>query len=249
MLSEITEEYKISKEEYKTQVKTLRKYLYVLQKMLKEKDIGLLIVLEGPSAAGKGPIIEKIIENLDPRWFKVMQVLPRTKEEKKKHFLFRFWQNLPSRGNTLILNRSWNYRVLDLRVQKKISKKEAHLSLQQINEFETTLINNRYHIVKLWLHISRKEQKHRLKKMEKSLKYSWRIGKAQWKINRHYNEFIEAAEEMLEATTSDKLPWTIVTTKNKRYAHLKVLQTIVAAMENLLGSEYINRQIAMLKDS
>lgn len=243
MLSNINENQEIDKEFYKRRVKELRGYLYRLQKTLKEKDIGLMIVLEGPSAAGKGPIIEKIIENLDPRWFRVMQVLPRTEEERKKHFLFRFWEKLPRRGNTLILNRSWNYRVLDFRVDKKISKAETAVALQNIVEFEKTLIDNRYYILKLWLHISKKEQKRRLKKMEKSVKYSWRVGKAQWKINKHYKKFIDAAEEMLAATHTPHCPWNIIPTKNKKYAHLQVLETIVSTMENVLGANSIRQTI------
>lgn len=248
VLTNIYEDQKIDKDVYKNKLKELRKYFYFLQKTLKEKNLGLLIVLEGPSAAGKGPIIEKITEDLDPRWFRVMQVLPRTEEERKKHFLYRFWKELPMRGNTLILNRSWNYRVLDLRVDKKISKKEVEQALQDIVDFEKTLTDNHYHILKLWLHVSKKEQRKRLKKMEKSPKHSWRVGKAQWKINKHYETFIKAAEEMLSFTNTIHAGWNIVPTKNKRYAHLKILETIVLDMEKTLGAEYLREQLNYIKE-
>ncbi len=234
MLEKVDLRKRLSKEEYKKRLPVLRDRLFQVQKACWEAKIPIIIVFEGWDAAGKGTTINTLTERLEPRGFQLHAIRgPRTYETHMP-WLWRFWQKLPNYGEVAIFDRSWYGRVLVERVEKLTPKKLWRPAYQDIADFERTLADDGYRIVKFFLHISKKEQKKRFKKIEKDPVESWHVEPEDWEHHRRYDEYLEAVEEMLQSTETEWAPWTIIESTDLRFARVKVFETIIARMEEAL---------------
>jgi polyphosphate kinase 2 (PPK2 family) len=194
-----------------------------------------VIVFEGWDASGKGTAISALTQRLDPRGFKLYPIsVPRTSEQQRP-WLWRFWLKIPGRGEIVIFDRSWYLRVLDERVEHCVPDKASRDAYRDIVEFERMLAEDGAVVLKFFLHISKKEQKQRLRAMEKNPLEKWRVTDADWARHKKYNKYLAAAEEMLELTECEFAPWTIVEATSKWYARKKITETLVAAVEMRLG--------------
>ncbi len=243
MLETVDLTLSLSKEEYKKKAPPLRERLRLLQYQCKDAEVPIVIVFEGWDAAGKGGIISRLLERIDPRGFKVHPARPPTTEEEAKPFLWRYWVRLPQDGEIALFDRSWYGRVMIERVAKMVPKKVWRIAFEEIGQFERQLADDGAIIVKFFLHISKKEQRRRLKKMEKDKFNSWRVTKWDWKHHKDYDKYVKAIEEMVAKTDAPYAQWTIVEATDKRFAEIKVFETLVKAMEgavawrNLHGTE------------
>lgn len=228
----------IPSDEFKERKKNVAKDLFMLQKYLKGEKIPLILLFEGLEAAGKGRVIEFLAESLDPRGFRVFPILVADKKEKMKPFLYRFWIKTPAQGFIHIFDRSWYMHVLEERVMKRTSRKEWLKSYDEINQFERTLKDNGTYVIKFWLHISEKEQKKRLKKMENSKRHHWRVTKKEWHQHKKYSKYIHAAEDMFAATNTSESPWHLISTEDVDRGKLEVLEKMVSFMENIIGKAF-----------
>ena len=181
MLETVDLSQALTKEEFKKKAPPLREKLRRLQYECKDAEIPIIIVFEGWDAAGKGRIISRLLERIDPRGFKVHPARPPTTEEEAKPFLWRHWVRLPQDGEIALFDRSWYGRVLIERVAKMVPKKVWQRAFEEISQFERQLAEDGAVIVKFFLHISKKEQRRRLKKLEKDKFQSWRVTKWDWK--------------------------------------------------------------------
>ena len=234
MLETIDLALELSKEKYKKEAPPLRERLRLLQYRCKEAEIPVVIVFEGWDASGKGLVISKLLERLDPRGFQVHPARPPTVEEEAMPFLWRYWTRLPADGEIALFDRSWYGRLLVERVGKLVKKKVWRQAFDQITQFERQLADDGARLVKFFLHISKKEQKRRLRKLEKDKFESWRVTKWDWKHHKDYDKYVTAIEEMLARTEAPHAPWTIVEATDRRHAEVKVFQTLVKAMEEAL---------------
>jgi len=235
MLENINLKRKLSREEYKEVLPSLQHRLYDLEKACWDHGVPSIILFEGWDAAGKGTAISALTERLDPRGFKLYPITaPRTYEQQRP-WLWRFWLKVPNRGEMVMFDRSWYFRVWDERVEGLVSEKEWRSAYRDIVEFERMLADDGTVILKFFLHISKKEQKERFRAIEKDPLEAWRVTPADWARLKKYNGYRAAAEEMLELTESEFAPWTIVEATSKWYARRKIFQTIVAALEKRLG--------------
>jgi polyphosphate:AMP phosphotransferase len=191
-------------------------------------------VFEGLEAAGKGTCINRLLQPLDPRGFKVNPVHPPTDIEKMWPHLVRFWKLLPARGRMAIFDRSWYERLLGQRVKGEVSKKDCERAFAEILAFERQQADDGAVIIKFWMHISKKEQAKRFKAQEHIEAQSWKVGKEEWKKHRLYGKYIKAAEEMLEKTNTAHAPWVVVESHDREYAILKIFETVVATWETVL---------------
>jgi len=219
---------------YERSFRPLRDRLQGLQRAIWEARIPVVVVLEGWDASGKGDTIEKLVGRLDPRGYKVHAIHAPTPEEAMRPFLWRFWTRVPSRGEIAIFDRSWYHRVLVDRVEGDAPRWLWQQAYAEINGFERALADDGTVIVKVWLHISAEEQRRRFKRIARSEFDRWRVTKQDWRAHRRYPEYLEAAEEMLERTTTAQAPWTVVEATDKRYRRLKVFETLARAMEEAL---------------
>jgi polyphosphate kinase 2 (PPK2 family) len=221
----------ISKDEYKSRLPALQASLYELQLATSEAGLPSIIVFEGWDAAGKGSCINALTSRLEPRAFKLHVIdEPRT-HELCMPWLYRFWERIPNYGHMAIFDRSWYRRVLEERVEKITPKREWQKAYRDISDFERSLADDGYAIVKLFFHIGKKEQKRRLRKIESDPLTCWQAQKADWKRHREYGQYLVAIEEMLERTESEWGPWTVVEATDRYWARIAVFQAIIGALK------------------
>lgn len=235
MLEKIDLTRSLSKQEYKTLLPRLQRRLYDLEKACWDAKMPTIIVFEGWDAAGKGTSINVLTSRLDPRGFKLYPIQAARTFETHLPWLWRFWSKLPNYGEMAIFDRSWYGRVLVERVEGLTPMTEWRKGYRDIVDFERTLADDGYVIIKFWLHISKDEQKRRFKKLEKDPLKSWHVQPEDWEHHRKYDEYLLAVEEMLERTDTEWGPWTIVEATDRRWARAKIFQTIIQRLEEALG--------------
>ena len=234
MLEKVDLTKRLKKSEYKEQRNRLRNRLYDLEKACWDADLPSIILFEGWDAAGKGTSINQLTRRLDPRGFKLYAIqAPRT-YEKHMPWLWRFWRKLPNYGEMAFFERSWYGRVLVEGVEGLTLEQDWRKAYRDIVNFERTLADDGYVIVKFFLHISKKEQKKRFKKLEKDPLTAWHVQPEDWEHHKKYDQYVEAIEEMLERTDTEWGRWTIVEATNKRWARVKIFRTVVDRLEYAL---------------
>ena len=242
MLENVNLKRKLSTEEYNRILPALQLRLYDLEKVCWDLKIRTIFVFEGWDAAGKGSSIATLTQRLDPRGFKLHSItLPRT-FEKSRPWLWRFWLRVPDQGEMAIFDQSWYIRVLQERVDARVPESDWRAAYSDIVDFERMLADDGVTIVKFFLHISRKEQEKRFRKIEDDPLESWRVTKEDWARHKNYHSYLAAVEDMLELTDTAEGPWTIVEASSRRWTKVKVLNTIIAALENRLGAEAPSRE-------
>lgn len=208
-----------------------------LQRKLKEAGIPVIILFEGMGAAGKGTQINRLIQFLDPRGFDVYASNRETEEEEMRPFLWRFWTLTPENGRIAVFDRSWYRKVLIDRFDKNSGKKEIQIAYEDIRSFERQLSDDGTVIIKLFLYISREEQRKRLKKLEESKETAWRVTDGDWARNHDYERYLRMNEEMLEKTDTGYAPWTIIEATHRNYAAMKILKTVTERLEEALAEK------------
>ena len=231
MLEKIDLTRKLSKAEYKEIVPDLRSRLYQLQKASWDAGIPVIILFEGWDAGGKGSSIQFLTSRLDPRGFVLYPIREARTFEKKHPWLWRFWLKIPGRGEWAIFDRSWYGRVLVERMKGMVTEQEYRRAYRDILDFEHTLADDGYLIIKFFLHISKKEQKKRFKSLTADPLTAWKVEKEDWRNHKRYDEWLTVYEEMFERTETEWGPWTIVEATDRRYSRFKILDTIASRLE------------------
>ncbi len=237
MLEHIDLDQQLSKEEYKRRLPALQRRLYTLEHTVYEARVPVMIVFEGWAAAGKGTTINELVERMDPRGFRVVPVHPPRTTELAYPWMRRFWLHIPGRGQIVVFDTSWYRRVLIERVTKAIPKREWQQGYQDILDFEAMLAAGGMLIVKYWLHISRKEQAKRFKKLQADKLTAWQVTDEDAAQHDAHDKYSRAVETMLARTEAAHAPWTIVEATDRHYAALKVFETLVRALETRLGDQ------------
>jgi polyphosphate kinase 2 (PPK2 family) len=208
----------------------------VLGGQLGEHRIGppLCVVFEGWDASGKGGAIKRLVGPLDPRHVRVAQFAAPTYDEKRHHFLWRFWSALPGWGGMTVLDRSWYGRVLVERVESLASVEQWSRAYSEIVQFEQTLMAEGMILVKFWMHVSPDEQLRRFHGRAADPLRSWKLTGEDWR-NREKRPLYEAAvEEMLKRTDDPKAPWRVIPGDDKRLARTLVVEAVCEAVEEEL---------------
>jgi polyphosphate kinase 2 (PPK2 family) len=237
VLENVNLKRKLSADEYNRNLPALQLRLYDLEKTCWDLKIRSVLVFEGWDAAGKGTSIATLTQRLDPRGFKLHSITHPRSFELSRPWLWRFWLRVPDQGEMAIFDQSWYMRVLHERVEKTVPESTWRAAYSDIVDFERLLADDGIVIIKFFLHISRKEQEKRFRKIEADPLESWRITKEDWSRHKHYNEYLAASEEMLEETDTAEGPWTVVEATSRRWAKMKILNTIIATLEHRLGPD------------
>jgi AMP-polyphosphate phosphotransferase len=224
-----------AREEYSARLKELQLTLLHYQYLLKDLKRNLILVFEGPDAAGKGGIIKRVTAKLDPRYVRVYSIIKPTAEEYRHHYLWRFWKKLPAYGEAAIFDRSWYGRVLVERVEKFATQAEWKRAFEEINEFERTLTEDGSIIAKFYCHISKREQLKRFQKREADPYKHWKISEEDWRNRRKWKKHNEAAEAMFDLTDVPHAPWHVLPSEDKRYARIATLEFLTARLTEELG--------------
>ena len=190
------------------------------------------VLLEGFDAAGKGGAIKRLVAPLDPRHVRVAQFSAPSAAEKRHHFMWRFWPALPGWGGMAVLDRSWYGRVLVERVEGLATRDEWERAYSDIVDTERSLATDGMILVKLWMHISHAEQLERFQRREGDPLKQWKLTPEDWRNREQRPAYEEAVEEMLQRTDHEAAPWHLVEGDSKRWARVKVLETVIAAIES-----------------
>jgi polyphosphate kinase 2 (PPK2 family) len=230
---EEVEHRQIESDDYKKKLKEAQLQLLGWQRRLAETRNNVIIVLEGPDAAGKGGTIKRVVEKLDPRLVKVHSIVKPTAEEYEHHYLWRFWTKLPPYGQIVIYDRSWYGRVLVERVEKFCTEQEWKRAYREINEFERQLVDDGTLLLKFYLFISKDEQLVRFKAREADPYKHWKISDEDWRNRRHWKQNVKAAEDMLKATSTESAPWQVLGANYKWHTRVKVVKAIADALGDM----------------
>ncbi|NOK58498.1 MAG: hypothetical protein GFH27_549279n304 [Chloroflexi bacterium AL-W] len=236
MLDQIDLERTIDKSEYKQLLPKLYAHLYDMEQALIEARIPVLIVFEGWAGASKITTIGHLTRRLDPRGIRVHSITPPRTSERQYPWLYRFWLKIPSYGQIAIFNRSWYRRIQSERVRDDLKDQEWLEQCEDIVAFERQISDDKAIILKFWLHISKKEQSHRFRKLSADPLTSWQLTDEDRWQNKHYERFQSVTEDMIARTDTYHAPWKIIPATNKRYTNLAVIETILHTVELRLGT-------------
>lgn len=224
----------IDKDAYQDELAELQGRLNRLSRHKRFDKLSVVCAFEGSDAAGKGGAIRRVTQALDARKYDVVPIAAPTDEEKSRPYLWRFWRNLPERGRMTIYDRSWYGRVLVERVERYCSESDWMRAYGEINDFEAQLVKNKIVVVKYWLQISKDEQLARFKARESTPFKKHKITQEDWRNREKWDAYRTAVNDMIERTSTNEAPWTVVAANDKYLARLSVLRTLVEALDAAL---------------
>jgi len=236
-LDDVKLKRKLSREEANARLDAAQVRLLTLRLVLGglvgERAIGppVCVLFEGWDASGKGGAIKRLVGQLDPRHVRVVQFAAPTYDEKRHHWLWRFWPALPGWGGMAVLDRSWYGRVLVERVEKFATPEQWDRAYEEINDFERMLTAEGMILVKFFIHLSDEEQLKRFEARERDPLKSWKLTDEDWRNRKQRKRYVKAIEEMLERTDTESAPWHVVEGDQKRWARVRVVETVNAALE------------------
>jgi polyphosphate kinase 2 (PPK2 family) len=227
----------LKKKEYKSRLKAGHKRITALRLHLGGKlggdELGppICVLFEGWDASGKGGAIKRLVKPLDLRHVRVAQFSAPSEDAKRHHFLWRFWPVLPGWGGMTVLDRSWYGRVLVERVEEFATPEEWQRAYDEIVEFERSQAAEGTVLVKFWMHISDEEQLHRFERRQDKPLKRWKLTDEDWRNREKRGAYADAVEDMLERTDHPDSHWHVVEGDDKRFARIKVLETVIAEIE------------------
>ena len=222
---------RLDKQGYQTQLEDLQGRLNLLTRHKRFSDISVVCVFEGNDAAGKGGSIRRITGALDARRYQIIPIAAPTDEEKAQPYMWRFWRHLPRRGRLTLFDRSWYGRVLVERVEGYCSEYDWMRAYSEINDFETQLAEHDIVLVKFWLAISQEEQLRRFQERENTGFKRYKITPEDWRNREKWLEYEQAVCDMVDRTSTEISPWTLVPANDKNYARIKILETLCDRIE------------------
>ncbi|MEY4606453.1 MAG: hypothetical protein RLY45_1213, partial [Actinomycetota bacterium] len=193
---------------------------------------GVLVVIEGPDASGKGGAIKAMVGHLDPRHYDVVNYGAPSRQEKDHHFLWRFYTRLPGLGQMSVFDRSWYGRVLVERVEGFCTKADWKRAYKAIVDFEESLSLESLIVVKFYMHISDDEQLKRFQARAADPLKRWKLTDEDWRNRDKNGDYEAAAEEMFQRTDHALAPWNVIAAEQKRYARIAVLETLIERIED-----------------
>ncbi len=235
MLEKLDMTKKLTKEEYTDELGKVQVRLRELEFQVYKKQIPVLCMFEGEDAAGKGGAIKRVTEMLDPRGYTVCAYAAPHGEDKTHHYLWRFWRNMPRSGHINIFDRSYYGRVLVERVEGFCKEEEWRRAYREINEFEQHQHSFGMVICKFWLHVTKQEQLRRFKSRETDPFRSYKLTDEDWRNRAKWEAYTQAVEDRVLHCSTPYAPWTVVEANNKYYARVKVVSTVVKAIEQRLN--------------
>ncbi|MBQ4363619.1 MAG: polyphosphate:AMP phosphotransferase [Oscillospiraceae bacterium] len=249
MLKEWVREEKPGDEIIAERLEKARMELAVRQMAVKDKELPVLVIMDGWGAAGKGSILGKVIKNMDPRFFKCETLSQPTQEELRRPFLYRYFVRIPAAGKFSFFDGSWMGEVTSRYLHDEISEKEYKKQLVSIKRFERQLNDSGYLVVKFFFHIDEKVQKKRLKALEEDEVTAWRVSdKDKWQ-NKHYDKCLEVYDEYLETTNQFVAPWYFIDSSSRKWAELQMTEILVSSIDTALKNKDSKQTAPLLQNT
>ena len=234
LLTSLDLDQKIDKKTYQLELEKYQGKLALLTRHAKFKGITVVAMFEGNDAAGKGGAIRRITNALDARFYDVVPIAAPTEEERAQPYLWRFWRHIPRRARVTIFDRSWYGRVLVERVEGFCSQTDWMRAYSEINDFESQLVRHNIVVVKFWLTISKDEQLRRFKEREAIGFKRFKITDEDWRNRDKWDAYESAVCDMVDRTSTEIAPWTLVEANDKNFARIKILKTLCRQIESAM---------------
>jgi polyphosphate:AMP phosphotransferase len=231
VLSRIDLSARMSRAEYARRLDKLLGRLHGLGLEAREAGLPMILVFEGWDAAGKGGVIRRLTRAFDAGDYRVIPVGAPSTEERRYHYLWRFWRDLPGPGDLVVFDRSWYGRVLVERVEGLASDAEWQRAYEEINDFEEQLVEVGCLFQKFWLHISREEQFARFEGRAQTPYKKYKLTDEDLRNRERWDDYARAADQMVRRTWTDSAPWHLVSAEDKLHARIEVLETVAAGLK------------------
>jgi polyphosphate:AMP phosphotransferase len=225
----------LSKADYDAGLAKLRPALLEAHFALKDTKVPVIVIVSGADGAGKGEVVHRLNEWLDPRGVDTQAFWQTSDEERERPRYWRFWRALPARGRIGILFGSWYSEPIIRRVYGEIKTSKLDTEMDRIAFFEKLLADDGAVIVKLWFHLSKKAQRRRLKDLESNPKTHSRVLPSDWKHFKLYDKFTEVSERALRRTDAGHAPWHLIEAADRRYRELTAGQILLQAIQAKLA--------------
>jgi polyphosphate:AMP phosphotransferase len=235
-------DHDISKAVYRREEAKLRQALLDAQNELRQSGrFAVLILIAGVEGAGKGETVNLLNEWMDPRFIEARAFSVPSDEEAERPHMWRFWRALPSRGRIGIFFGAWHTQPIVDRVMGRIKAGEYDRHISEILRIEKMLCDEGVLLLKFWFHLSKKQQKKRLKQLARDPKTSWRVTDRDWKLLDRYDDYAEVCEPFIRRTSTAEAPWMPVPGADPQYRSLAVGRTLLAAMRERLDDKPVRR--------
>lgn len=226
--------------ELKKEIEALSDELARLQRLMKKEEIPVIIAVEGWGASGKGILINNFILPLDPRGFCVYTIKDENDEESRYPFLRRFMTKTPKKGEISIFDRSWYRRVLNDHIEERVAPERFTQDIEEINDFEKLFTDDGFLLIKLFLNISKSEQKKRLKELSENKETAWRVTQDDIKHNKQYDKYEKVFHKIRELTDKKDAHWKIVDANDLDEASVNIMKYLAEVFAKKL-SEHENK--------
>ncbi|WP_347927698.1 polyphosphate:AMP phosphotransferase [Pseudomonas helvetica] len=231
LLGSLDMSQRLEKDDYEEQLITEQARLSGLMRDKRMRRHALIAVFEGNDAAGKGGAIRRVAAALDPRQYSIVPIAAPTEDERAQPYLWRFWRQIPARGKFTVFDRSWYGRVLVERVEGFCSQADWLRAYGEINDFEEQISASGVIVVKFWLAIDKQTQLERFQEREAIPFKRFKITEDDWRNREKWDDYRTAVGDMVDRTSTEVSPWTLVEANDKRWARVKVLRTLNRALE------------------
>lgn len=215
-----------SKRQYERKLEALQRRMLVIQQGIFHARRRAIIAIEGFDAAGKGGAIRRLTEGVDPRGMKVVPIGPPTEDEQGRHWLYRFWRELPPPGDITVFDRTWYGRVLVERVDGLARKQAWKRGYREINEFERMLVEDGIDVVKIFLAVSKDEQLRRFEDRLRDPYKQWKLAESDVRARKQWDDYVEAVDDAFRETDTPAAPWHLVAGDRKWHARVEVLRIV-----------------------
>jgi polyphosphate kinase 2 (PPK2 family) len=220
----------LTPEQYDTKLPKLRSDLLNTHFGLRGQKFPVIVIVSGADGAGKGELVHRLNEWLDPRGVETHAFRETSDEERERPPYWRFWRAMPGRGRIAIFFGSWYTAPIIRRVYGEIKESQFDIELDRIAAFEQMLLDDGAVFVKLWLHLPKKEQKKRIRKLEAD----GRAAPDDWEHYERYDKFTKVSERALRRTDSGAAPWHVIEATDRRYRELTAGTILLDAMQSKL---------------
>jgi polyphosphate kinase 2 (PPK2 family) len=219
-----------SKRGYEERLEALQKRMVLVQQGIFHTRERAIIAIEGFDASGKGGAIRRLTEAVDPRGVRVVPIGPPAPEEQGRHWLYRFWRELPLPGTITVFDRTWYGRVLVERVEKLAKKPEWQRAYREINEFERVLVEDGIDVIKIFLGVSKDEQLRRFEQRLRDPYKQWKLSEADVRARKRWDDYVEAVDDAFARTDTPKARWHLVAADRKWHARVQVLRIVLGRL-------------------
>ncbi len=225
---------KVSKSVYKEEIPELRTELLEAQRRLRTSNTSVIVIISGVEGAGKGEVVNRLMEWMDSRGVEIHAFWDETDEEKERPPYWRFWRILPARGTVGILFGGWYMGPIQWRMTDRCTDGELDAELTRIADLERMLTEDGALVIKFWFHLPKNEQKSRLKKLKRDDRSRWRMAPKKGEFSAHYEKFETVSERIIRQTDTGIAPWYLIEATDERYRDLTVGRTLLKAIQERL---------------